>query len=102
LIKMISIRLRISSADFNHIVLNTESVNSLPPSSKEGREQYLYNLFMLMKIDLKTDPEEQQICEELGLRLGFGVSELKQAAEFMTSNFDQIITIDEFRAELNK
>jgi hypothetical protein len=102
LIKIIAIRLGVSNADFNHIVLNSETINSLPPSSREEREQYLYNVFLLMKIDLKTDDKEQEICEELGLRLGFEVTELKRAGEYMTSNLDKVISLDEFRNELNK
>ena len=102
LIKMIAIRLGISSSDFNHIVLNSETVNSLPPSSREEREHYLYNIFMLMKIDLKTDEEEQKICEELALRLGFGVSEVKKAGEFMTANLKEVVSFEDFKNELNK
>jgi len=102
LIKLIAIRMGISSSDFNYIVLNTDSVNSLPPSGREEKEQYLYNIFMLMKIDLKTDEEEQKICEELALRLGFGVSEVKKAGEFMTANLKEIVSLDEFKTELNR
>lgn len=102
LIKMIAIRMGISSDDFNEIVTNIESVNSLPPSKKEDKEVYLYNLFMLMKIDLKTDPEEQKICEELALRLGFGIDEIKRAGEFMTANLNQVTNFDDFKNVLNK
>lgn len=102
LIKMIAIRMGISSDDFNEIVTNIDSVNSLPPSKKEEKEVYLYNLFMLMKIDLKTDPEEQKMCEELALRLGFGVDEVKRAGEFMTANLNKVTDFEEFKSVLNK
>lgn len=102
LIKIIAIRLGISSSDFNHIVLNSETVNAIPPSSRDEKEQYLYNIFMLMKIDLKTDEEEQKICEELGLRLGFGVDEVKRAGEFMTANLSDVVSFEEFKAKLNQ
>lgn len=101
LIKMIAIRMGISSNDFNEIVINIESVNSLPPSKREEKEGYLYNLFMLMKIDLKTDPDEQKMCEELALRLGFGVDEVKRSGEFMTANLSEVTDFDDFKNVLN-
>ena len=101
LIKMIAIRMGISSNDFNEIVINIDSINSLPPSKPEEKEVYLYNVFMLMKIDLKTDPEEQSICEELGLRLGFGVDEIKRAGEFMTANLNEITDFADFQKVLH-
>ncbi len=97
LIKMIAIRMGISSNDFNEIVINIDSINSLPPSKREEKEVYLYNIFMLMKIDLKTDPEEQSICEELALRLGFGVDEIKRAGEFMTANLNEVTDFESFK-----
>ncbi len=101
LIKIIAIKMGISSSDFNEIVINVESINSLPPSNRADKEKYLYNLLTLMKIDLKTDEDEQKICEELGLRLGFGVDEVKKAGEYMTANLDQVITFEEFLTVLN-
>lgn len=102
LIKIIAIKMGISSDDFNEIVTNVDRVNSLPPSTKEEKEQYLYNIFLLMKADLKTDGEEQRICEELALRLGFGVSEVKRAADHMIANLDTVVSLDEFTQVLNK
>jgi len=102
LIKMIAIRMGISSNDFNEIVINVESINSVPPSTKEEKEVYLYNLFILMKIDLKSDPEEQKMCEELALRLGFGVDEVKRAGEFMTANLSEVTDFASFKKVLNK
>ena len=92
----------ISSSDFNEIVINVESINSLPPSSREEKETYLYHIFSLMKIDLKTDDDEQKICEELGLRLGFGVEEVKRAGEHMTDKMHDVVTIEEFKKVLNQ
>ena len=102
LIKIIAIRLGISSNDFNEIVINVESINPMAPSTRNEKELYLYNLFLLMKIDLKTDDEEQNICEELGLRLGFGVEEIRKAGEFMTANLQEVIGFEEFSNVLNK
>lgn len=101
LIKIIAIKMGISSSDFNEIVINVESINSLPPSSREEKEKYLYNLLTLLKIDLKTGEEELKIYEELGLRLGFGVDEVKKVGEFMSANLGRVVSYDEFQETLN-
>lgn len=101
LIRIIAIRMGLSSSEFNEIIINIEHINSIPPTSREEKEQYLYDIFQLMKVDLRTDEEEQQICEQLGLRLGFGVSEVKKAGIYMSERLTEVVSFNDFKAALN-
>lgn len=101
LIKMIAIRMGISSSDFNEIVLNLESANSIPPATREEKEMYLFQVFTLMKVDLKTDEAEQKICEELGIRLGFNTADVQRTAEFMRENLHEVVSFHEFKRVLD-
>lgn len=101
LIKVIAINMGLSSSEFNEVVINIDTISTVPPKSEGERLRYLYDIFSVMKIDLEAKEEEHQICEELGMRLGFAVADLERVAEHMNKKLDHVVTYDEFMKVLN-
>ena len=100
LIKLIAIHMGVTSNEFNDIVQHADTITVFPPNSQEEKERYLFNIFSLMKIDLKADVEETRICEELGLRLGYGVQELKKVSIYMRAKINEVVDFEEFKTVL--
>jgi uncharacterized tellurite resistance protein B-like protein len=100
-IKIIAIKMGISSTDFNDVVVNLDSISFIAPKTEEEKLKYLYDIFLVMKIDLEAKEEEHQICEELGMRLGFAVTDLERVAEYINKKLDHVVTIEEFKKVLS-
>jgi hypothetical protein len=91
-IKSIAIKLGVTSADFNEIALNVESVKDVTPFSAEAKARQFYDVLTLMSIDQKADEEEESLSRELGQKLGFSNDQVERAITLTKDNLDKVIT----------
>lgn len=91
-IKSIAIKLGVSSADFNEVVLNVESIKEDLPVSSEGKIHALYDLLTLMSLDMNADQEEIDICKHIGSLIGFSEDKLNKAIQLAVNNVDNVVT----------
>ena len=98
LIKLIAIRMGLSSSEFNDIVTSIDQIEFNAPESLDEKKQFLYDVFQLMKVDLSTDDSEQEICQQLGLSLGFEESTVMKASRHMSSKLSEVVSRSEFDA----
>jgi len=91
-IKSIAIKLGVTSADFNEIALNVESVKDVAPFSAEAKARQFYDVLTLMSIDQKADEEEESLSRELGQKLGFSNDQVERAITLTKDNLDKVVT----------
>lgn len=100
-IKTVAIKLGLSSADFNEVALNVESIKSEPPVTNDGKIQVLYDILTLMSLDMTADSEEVEICKHIGGLMGFTDEQLSKVIQLSIDNLDNVLSKEQMEEALN-
>jgi uncharacterized tellurite resistance protein B-like protein len=99
-VKSVAIKLGISSADFNEIVLNVESVKPEVPATTSSRISAFYDLLTMMSLDMDAHKDEVAMCAHLGELLGFTNGQVQNAIDLCVKNVDKVVSKQEVEAVL--
>ena len=91
-VKSVAIKLGITSSEFNEVVLNAETVKEEVPATKEGRMQALYDLVTMMSLDMEASSEEIEMCEHMGVLIGFTKEQVDKAIKLAVDNVNSVVT----------
>lgn len=86
-----SVAKRIGLTDEEHedLIFYPDRIKFVPAISERERIIILYDLLFMMKMDGKVNQDEEMLCMELGLRLGFNpamIDEMIQVMKDYTGN----------------
>lgn len=87
-------RIGLTDQEHEDLLFSPESVQFVVAQSEEERITLLYDLLFMMKMDGGVSPQEEKMCMELGLRMGFNPMMVQEMINVMKSHLLQRIPDD--------
>jgi hypothetical protein len=78
-----------------------EDVVLVLPQTEAERVDYFWRFLTLMKMDLRAHPKELEMCQELGISLGFKKKKVESTVAFMVSKMDNVVQLKEFKSVMD-
>ena len=93
-LKDVSNQLGMSETDWKELTNQFEDHELQIPQTEKERAIYLYHLLFLMKIDGEVSIEEEKLCHEIGLRLGFRPELTRRLIEIIKNHIGKAVPVD--------
>ncbi|WP_103072138.1 TerB family tellurite resistance protein [Aquimarina sediminis] len=102
LLNKFAYKLNISEKHFTEVLRNPSNYPINPPSSKEGRLQYLYDLFRMIFADNVIDEKEMKLIHKYAIGLGCSSEKAKKVITKSIKIFGGKIAFEDYQYLINK